>query len=510
MTAKPDAPLLEPLQNVGASMARGAAWMTLFKLGERSIGLISTLILARLLTPADFGVVAMATSVVALMELMGAFGFDIAIIQRQDVQRAHYDTAWTFNVLFSAATTLLLLFLTYPAADFFREPRLLWILPVLAIGALAQGFENIGTVRFRKELNFRREFRFLLSKKIASFVVTIAFALTFRSYWALVAGSVTGKLFGVWLSYRLHPYRPRLTLAARQDLFHFSKWLFFSNLVLFLQHKSANFILGRTVGAYGLGIYNVALDVAMMPSTDMIAPLNRAVFPAYSRLASDLPELGRRFLEVFSIIALLAFPVSIGLACVAGPAVLVLLGNQWVDAIPLLRLLTIAGLVGALQGNLHLVIVALGKPKANTLVSTSTLILSLPIFIVASLHYGTVGAAWTYLIFSVVGLCTINFVFFRFTGIKMSDYFLSLWRPIVSSAAMAAVVIITGEYFDSAIHDPNNLLKLVSLILVGALVYATTVLVLWLLSGKPRGAEKTILEFCVARLSRLKRGNSKF
>ena len=93
----------------GRQIAKGAAWMMGFKLLDKSVGLISTLVLARVLTPADFGLVAMATAVVALLELMGAFGFESALIQRQNTERSHYDTAWTFNVIFGAAISIMLL-----------------------------------------------------------------------------------------------------------------------------------------------------------------------------------------------------------------------------------------------------------------------------------------------------------------------------------------------------------------------------------------------------------------
>jgi lipopolysaccharide exporter len=473
-------------------MTGGAVWMMLFKLAERSIGLISTLILARLLTPADFGLVAMAMSVVVLMELMGAFGFDIAIIQRQNVERAHYDTAWTFNVLFSIATALLLLVLTIPAASFYHEPRLQWILPALAIGALVQGFENIGTVTFRKELNFRREFRFLLSKKVAAFVVTIGLALSFRSYWALIAGIVTGKLFSVWISYRLHPYRPRFTLAASHDLFHFSKWLFISNLVLFLQNKSDNFILGRTVGAYGLGIYNVAAEIAVLPSTELIAPINRSVFPVYSRLSEELSELRSKFLAVFGTIAVVAFPMSIGLACVARPAVQVLLGPQWSEAIPLLQIFTVCGLTSALQSNLILLIVALGKPKANTLLSGGMLLVYLPALIMASISYGTLGAAWVHLIMSVLVLVPLHIVFLRLTALQPKAYFATLWRPCLASLVMAGSI----HGLQVAVSGELNHLPIVELLIfiaVGAVSYTGTILLLWHLTGRPESSAESAL-----------------
>lgn len=326
-----------------SSLARGAGLMMALRLVERGIGLASTLILARILTPGDFGLVAMAMSVLTLIELMGAFGFDVALIQRQDAQRRHFDTAWTYNVLFSASVALLLLLCAPFAAEFYREPKLRLVLSVLALGALVQGCENIGTVTFRKQMNFGQEFRFLLSKKLVSFAVTMALAFTLRNYWALVGGIIVGKLCAVLLSYRMHPFRPRFSLAASRDLFHFSKWLLVSNLILFLQNKSDSFILGRTVGAHDLGLYNVASEIAVLPSTELIAPINRAAFPAYAAQAADLEALRAKFLSVFSVIGLLAFPMSVGLACVAGPAVAVLLGPQWAAAVPLLSRLPSAG-----------------------------------------------------------------------------------------------------------------------------------------------------------------------
>ena len=176
-----------------------------FKLLDKSIGLISTLVLVRVLTPSDFGLVAMAMAVVALLELMSAFGFDSALIQRQDTARSHFDTAWTFNVIFGVCIALFLVAMAVPAAAFYREPRLEQMLPVLAIGAVVGGFENIGTVAFRKELNFRMEFIYLFIKRIAVFAVVITLALTLRSFWALIFATIAGKAMAVLISYLLHP-----------------------------------------------------------------------------------------------------------------------------------------------------------------------------------------------------------------------------------------------------------------------------------------------------------------
>ncbi|MEO8037144.1 MAG: lipopolysaccharide biosynthesis protein [Betaproteobacteria bacterium] len=474
-------------------IAHGAVWMMGLKLLERSIGLVSTVILARLLLPEDFGLVAMAIAVVALLELMTAFGFDTALIQRQQTGREHYDTAWTFNVFFGLAISALVVVLAVPAATFYHEARLEQILPILALSALVGGFENIGTVAFRKELDFRSEFRFLLAKRLSTFVVTVGLAIAFRSYWALIAGTVTGRFVSVFISYRLHAYRPRISLAARADLFHFSKWLLISSLIQFLNNRSTDFILGRTVGSHGLGIYNVAFEIATLPSTELIAPLNRAVFPAYSRLSTDLDQLRSRFMTVFSMICMAAFPVSVGVLCVAEPAVKLLLGSQWLDAIPLIRIVAISGLIGALQSNLYLVILALGKPKANTYLSATVLAVSLPSIVISSLYFGATGAAFAHCLSSIVGLIGISVVFFRLTGVSVGAFGGLMIRPIVASATMAMVVWGVGSWLATNGAVRSSLVDLLVLTSTGAVTYVATIILTWVAAGRPNGPELRLL-----------------
>jgi len=479
----------------GRQIATGAAWMMGFKLFDKSIGLVSTLVLARVLTPGDFGLVAMATAVVGLLGLMGAFGFDTALIQRQDADRTHYDTAWTFNVFFGVAVALLLLVVAVPAANFYREPRLELMLPALAIGSLVGGFENIGTVAFRKDLNFRLEFRFLLFKRLAGFAVTVTLALIYRTFWALIAGIVTGVVVSVLISYWMHPYRPRFTLAARADLMHFSKWLFISNLIQFLQSRSTHFILGRTVGSHGLGVFSVAAEIAAMPSTELIAPLNRAVYPAYARLAPTPDKLRERFLEVFGIICLIAFPVAVGLYCVSGLVVSVLLGPQWKEAVPIMQIMGMAGLVGALQGNMYLVILAMGKPKANTLLSAALLAVALPSIVVASAHYGAVGAAYANFAAALVGFAGIVVVFSRVTGIQKRRLFLVMWRPLIASGLMALGLWQAELLLIDILPTLKPVMHLLTLIPVGAFTYLVCIVALWYLGAKPDSAERMLLRF---------------
>ena len=230
-------------------MARGAAWMVLFRLFDRSVGIVSTAVLARLLIPADFGLVAMAMSVIAVIESITAFSFDIALIQKQDPQREHYDTAWTLNLLATAAGASITMLLAYPAATYYGDPRLAPVM--LAIGAawLVSGFANVGTVDFRRNLDFATEFRMLAIRRVITFVATMGAAWLFKSYWALIIGTAAGRISGLALSYAMHPFRPRLSLKYTRELLSFSGWILLSSLAGVLLSRVPHFFIGRNFGA---------------------------------------------------------------------------------------------------------------------------------------------------------------------------------------------------------------------------------------------------------------------
>lgn len=492
----------EGRSDAGDSIAKGAAWMVLFKLIDRSVGIVSTLVLARLLTPADFGLVAMATAVVALVELMSAFGFDVAIIQRRNATREHFDTAWTFAVMLGVGIAVVLALLAWPVAQFYREPRLLEILLVLAAASLLQGIENVGTIMFRKEMNFKREFAFFAMKRLVTFVITMTLAFTLRSYWALVGGVVAGKLVAVVLSYVVHPFRPRLSLAASKDLFDFSKWLFANNLVNFVQTRSSDFVIGRTLGASTLGIFNVAIEIATLPSSELVAPLNRAALPGYAKVAHDLPAMRATFLSLVGVVCLLVFPVGAGLASVAAPAVRLLLGEQWLNAIPLIQVLAVCGAITALQSNLAQVLLALGLARVITLMSVGVVIVQVPAVYFASVHVGLAGVAWVYLACSIATVPVVHAVFFRVSRLSLGTYVANIWRPIASALAMAAAVVESRAWLTARDPTLSPALELVFGITVGVIVYTALLGLLWLACGRPVGAEASAIRTARARLSR--------
>jgi len=494
------------MENVGSKMARGAVWMVLFKLTERSLGLISTIILARLLVPSDFGLIALAMSMIAALELMSAFSFDIVLIQKQDnVTKDHYNTAWTFNVLFGLLSAGTLVLLAAPAALFYEEPRLETIMYFLALGNLLQGFENIGIVAFRKEMQFNKEFIYQIGKKLAGFCVTVPLAFMLENYWALVAGILSGRSAGVLLSYGMNKYRPWFSLSCAGELFHFSKWLFINNIIFFLNLRSTDFILGKIGGSRQLGLYTIGYEISNLPTTELVAPINRAVFPGYAKIKHDLSRLADGFISVIALITMLAVPAGMGIAACASLLVPVVLGEKWLETIPLIQLLALSGAVGAMQTNVGSIYLALGKPRVLTLLASIQSVILISLVLYLTRDYGAIGAAWGSFITVLISFPLNYVVLMKYIPVGFSRLLASMWRPVLASAAMFALVTFYIAGIAPRVFDGNIYINLLVSVLIGASCYIVLVLLFWLLSGKPRGAEQQILEKVAVRLAALKR-----
>ena len=187
-------------------MVKGATGMAFQRMAIRLIGLVSTIVLARPLLPADFGVVALATGLAAILDSLLELGFDLALIQNQSDGRARYNTAWALSVLRGLFTALILLVGAVPMAALYEDARVADVMYWLALVAAISGFQNIGIVEFRKELRFDREFNLLIWIKAAGFVTTLTLAWMWRDCHALIAGILVAKTAAVVLSYTMHPH----------------------------------------------------------------------------------------------------------------------------------------------------------------------------------------------------------------------------------------------------------------------------------------------------------------
>jgi len=482
-----------PSSDVGRRIAAGMAWTVSFKLFDRFVGLLSTIVLARILVPHDFGLVAMAVTALGIVEMFRGLGFEAALIRNREASDAEFDTAWTLNVLLGVAMGLAMVAGAPAVARFFNEPRVQPILYVLALVPVLEGVVNIGIIGFRKNLDFRRDFQFMALRRALAAIITVSMALTLRSYWALPIGTAIGWAIGVILSYVMHPYRPQLSLRAGRAVMGFSAWIFLNNWLGFLRVRGASFVIGRIGGAAPLGIFEVAFQIASLPTTALVVPLNRALFPGYVQLRDDMTKYRYAVVQVIAGMALLAIPAGIGIACTGHLIVEAFLGDKWLDAIPAVQMLAVFGVTMALQANLNSVYNSLGKPRLQAVITTMTLVVLLPLLIFWVRMDGVEGAARAYLVTGLL-VWPINYaICFRLVGIRWRSVIAVLWRPMVAAGIMAGVLMTVFPGSQVGGGSLQALSRFVGAIGLGALIYSLAVIGLWLLSGRPENSGERII-----------------
>lgn len=483
-------------------LTSGAIWMVLFKWTERLIGFASTLVLARLLVPADFGLVAMATSVIALLEVVGYLGVDSALIQRTDATRAHYDTAWTFNILIGLVIAVAACASSQAVARLYADPRVVPILWAMALASLLQSAENIGTVNFRKEMDFRREFNYQALKKLVSLVTVVPLAFALRSYWALVIGTVVARFAGLALSFWMSSYRPRLSLARGRELFVFSRWMLLGSVVVFVRQRSSDFVIGRLFGAQSLGLYNIAAELGTLPATEVVMPVSRAAFPVYSAIAYDRDRLADIYHRVLGLVALVALPAGFGLAATADVLVPLLYGPNWAAAIPVAALLGLYGIALAVQGNIFPLFLAVGRPQVSVWVVAIQLACLLPMLVVLTRQSGISGAAAAYVVSGWLSMPVALYLAARELRVGIMRSVGTLWRPLAASCAMffalSSIFAPVGAAAGAGALSGRLALEVAS----GVALFLLGSAVLWLLSGRPDGAERSAMDFCLRQARR--------
>lgn len=482
-----------PGSSLSEKVARGTAWTLSFRLFERVVGIASTLVLVRVLSPEDFGIVAMAMTLIAFLEILTIAEFSSAIIQHPSPSRDYYDTAFTLSLLFGVISTVAMLVIAKPIAEFYREPRLAPVIMALSVLPLLDGLFNMGCVDFRKYMQFRKDFIYMTGRKLSGVLVVVPLAFAFRSYWALVGGIIAGRLAGMILSYFLHPFRPRLSVGSAPPLFRFARWVILNNGLTYLSTRGAHLIIGRVGGAGSLGTYTVAYEMASLPTTELASPINRVVFPAYSTLSHEISALRHGFLRVLGLIALIAIPAGLGMAAVAHLFVPVVLGPKWTEATPVIEILSIAGAIYVVQANIESLYFSLGRPRFKAVITLLEACLFLPLAYLLLGQFGLKGVAYAFLATVCISV-PVNFILAtRMIGTRLADVLAVLWRPAVSATIMALVVTLTFPATVVSSSTLQNGVMLVAAIALGAVTYLVTSAVLWLMSGRTDGAENWLL-----------------
>lgn len=483
---------------IGGHIARGAAWMVAMRWLMRAVGLINTVVLARLLSPDDFGVLAMSAVVVELLMMLGDTSVDIALIRDQQASREIYDSAWTVQAICGLVVAVFVVIAAHPLALYYHDARVELAVYILALRPAILGFENVGVAEFRKALDFAKEFRYWMFRRLSLLVFSLILAVTLRSYLALAIAAPISAVIAVIYSFVMSTYRPRLHFSHAALVWGASRWMILQNLAQTALDRSDEFIIGGVAPSAVVGNYYMASQVAPMPTRELAWPVERALMPAYAKIADQPDELRRTVLGVMATMALICFPAGIGILVTAKDFVATVFGPTWLSSVPFFQWLAIFGIFAGLGRPFMPLFYALGRERLYAALCVTQVAITIPVVIYAAYRLDLVSVAAGRTLVAGAFFAVFCAAAVRVTGLRIIDFAAALWRPLTASVLMAYSVL--------GLHNTAITLPILSLahdIAVGAVSFVLCQTLLWLLAGSPPGVEELLYRRLLARFRRV-------
>jgi len=494
-----------PQDSIAHRTAVGASWMILWRMATRGLGVLSTLVLARILVPADFGLVAIATTYVAAFDAMSATGLQDAVIRSGEHNRRLLDTAFSLSALRGLVNGTLIAVTAPLAAAYFAEPRLVPILFLLAGLAVLEGVENIGVVEFRRNLRFDREFVLFLLPRLLAVVITVSCALILRSYWAMVIGIVASRLVRFVLTYVMHGYRPHLGVAAWHEISTFSLWTWAASIATFVRDRSWTVVLGGILEASSVGVFMVASEIALLPISEVVYPACRALFSGFALARNEGGSLGQAFVRTVAVIVMFVLPAAIGISAMAGYIVEIALGPKWAATIIIIELIAASSPMTVIALMAATTLMASGHVRNSFVIIVTSAVLGTSAAALMAIAYGLPGVAASTAVFAVLEGMGFLAMIARIIDVPMAAMVSNLWRPLLATTIMVLVLWTSGYGWQP--QPQSAAAEALATILIGAGTYAVTLALSWILARRPDGAESFLFQTARRSLREARSGN---
>jgi PST family polysaccharide transporter len=492
------------LQSVRARLAKGTVWLSAARALINLGSFVGTIILARILAPADFGLVALATTMLAIVNSLTNVSLSSALVHHKDPTSDHLDTTWTLGFARGLAIAAIFAAAGHLAAMAFKEPRLVNVMYALAGSIVLSGLSNPRAIMLTKELIFWQQFMLQVSGRLVGVVVSIVAALMFRNYWALIAGTIAGQVASTAISYTVLPFRPKIGWKHGRDLFSFSMWLTLGDVINTINWKFDHMLIGAYLGRASLGYYTVGDNLAVIPTREVTTPLTATLFPAFSRLADQPERLASAYQSVQALVTAVALPVGVGVALVADPLVRLTMGEKWLPAVLVIQALSAVFALQTLGTLSQPLAMAAGETRLLFNRDLQAFSMRLPFIIAGMYFWGLPGVIYARVLTGSIAIVLHMQVVKRVTGLAMWTQLAANMRSLISAGLMAVAVILAGLAVGDASGQWALVGKIALLAGLGAVIYLGAHSLLWQLKGRPKGPESEILKVATDAMKRMK------
>ncbi|MEQ9357966.1 MOP flippase family protein [Coleofasciculus chthonoplastes] len=452
---------------------KAVIWSAIQNWGSQAGSLIVFVILARLLTPEAFGIVALANVFLAFMNIFLDQGFAKALIQRQDLEPEHLDTAFWTHVSSGIVLTGLSFITAGLVADLFEQPQLIPILQCFSFLFFINSLSHVQKAILMREFAFQTmATRALLGIFIGGFV-GIVMALWGFGVWSLVTQQFLYEFVEVFVLWGASDWRPRFKFSLKhfQDLFSFGINIVILQFINFFNKRSDNLLIGYFLGDVALGYYAIAYRVFKVMTQLLVFTTKQVALPTFSRLQTEPERFRKAFYKATKFTSLVAFPTFLGMTILAPELVFVLFGEKWIPAVPVMQVLAFAGIINSISLFKGSVFMAMGKPSWKLKIGLLHTALNLVGFLVA-VRWGIVAVALAYVISSYIIFPISQWAISKLIKTPLLIYLKQFMTPLVSSFLMVVCILIAKKI---VIDLVNQQVLLVVCIFIGTLIYVLTI-----------------------------------
>ena len=461
------------MQDLESKIRTGVAWTGLTQMGGQLAYFVISVILTRLLSPQDFGLIGMVLVFTGFATVFTDMGFGAALVQKLDMGQHHANAVFWLSIAVGALITLILAAAAPYIAAFYGVPALQPLTVAISLIFFINAFATVKVALLQKAMDFRTLAAAQLTGTVIAGLAAIYLAFTGFGVWSIVAMYIVSALVYVVVLWIMTPWRPELSLKwdALKELSKFSRNLLGFSAFNYWTRNGDNLLIGRYVGSEALGIYARAYTILLLPVWQVSGVISSVMFPALSAIQEDVERVREMYLKSISVVSLVTFPLTLGLLVVAEPFVLALFGDKWAAMIPILQVFSLLGAIQSIGSTVSWIYQTQGRTDIMFrwgLISGSIFIVS---FFVG-LRWGAVGVAVAY--------TAANFVLWypsweipaRLIGLDFVSILKRLAPTFLSAAAMALAVwlfsLVLPTAWSSAAH-------LIFQITVGAVIYGILV-----------------------------------
>lgn len=457
-------------------VSRGVFWEGGAMLVNRGVGFLVSLVLARLLAPEFFGLLAIAMLAINSLVFLQELGFSSALIYRQsDVEAAANTAHWT--VIASSMALYLVAFIAAPlVAQFFRNPEVTPVLRVLALTIIISSLSRVPYTLLFKDLDFRKKVVPEFVGSLVGNVGAVLLALAGWNIWALVAGELINSSVTTVVMFIVSPWRPRLQFEVKlfKELFGYGKYVATSQVLIFGVTNVDDLFVGRMLGDAALGYYGMAYSVSNTPATNITRLVTRVTFPAFSKMQADAARMRHAYFEVVHRVSLVAMPIAIVTIVFAADFVHVLLTDKWAPAIVPIQILAVYGLIRSVAATMGIIFQSGGKPQWLSSIALWRLVTMTALLYPAIRWGGLIGVCVLSVAVAIVDFIISAHMVDKIVEARMATY-LRLLTPLFVYSLVAAGI----GYGAEQVLLSLGVWPVAALVIAGVIVAAVYGLLAW-------------------------------